>query len=99
MTSSSFIISMYAGTSAMSKGRSTNRSVLMEMSGKVDFMRSSMPKTVKGTACSIGPLSCMGGSARRSRAPSVGCAGLVGQMPYGCQDLAAVPKAGMAEPW
>lgn len=46
VTSSSFIISMYAGTSAMSKGRSTNLSVLMEMDGKVVVMRSSMPKTV-----------------------------------------------------
>lgn len=30
----------------MSKGRSTNLSVLMEMDGKVVVMRSSMPKTV-----------------------------------------------------
>ncbi|GFN02624.1 hypothetical protein Smic_11800 [Streptomyces microflavus] len=45
VTISSFIISMYAGMSAMSKGRITNLSVLMEMDGKVVVMRSSMQKT------------------------------------------------------
>ncbi len=45
MTASSFIISMCAGMSAISKGRITNLSVLMEMDGKVVVMRSSMPKT------------------------------------------------------
>ena len=41
-TCSSFIISARAGTSSVSKGRSTNRSVLMEMLGKVLVMRRSV---------------------------------------------------------
>lgn len=39
VTISSFIISVSAGMSASSKGRSTNRSVLMDTSGKVVVMR------------------------------------------------------------
>lgn len=41
-TSSSFIISVRAGTSSSSRGRSTNRSVLRETSGKVFVMRHSV---------------------------------------------------------
>ncbi|GHE44117.1 hypothetical protein GCM10017771_64160 [Streptomyces capitiformicae] len=42
MTISSFIISAKASMSSSSNGRRTNRSVLMEMSGKVLIMRRSV---------------------------------------------------------
>lgn len=41
-TCSSFIISVKAGMSSSSRGRSTNRSVFREMSGKVFVMRRSV---------------------------------------------------------
>ncbi|GAA1362528.1 hypothetical protein GCM10009612_39490 [Streptomyces beijiangensis] len=67
MTISSFIMSVSDGMSASSKGRSTNRSVLMEMSGKVLVMCCSIgqgPSRRKGTACSMGAVMCMGGWVR-----------------------------------
>src|ERR1044072_2296811 len=47
MTSSSFIMSVRAGRSASSNGRSTSRSLLMEMSGKVDVMRRSVTGSIQ----------------------------------------------------
>ncbi|GKQ40395.1 hypothetical protein ALMP_69210 [Streptomyces sp. A012304] len=50
VTCSSFIISARAGTSSSSRGRSTNRSVLMEMVGKVLVMRRSVTFETSGAA-------------------------------------------------